>query len=117
VGPQSLDAAATPSLRHRVAGVAVGPAVAGAGTRHLPPSPDTCPTVVFGEGRVCEGANVGVCQSVTTHKYSSSSSSDGLRYLSVFAQLSLAACWHSGNLHYTVGSLVKVTVTVTEFHS
>ena len=61
-----VDAAATPSLRHRVAGVAVGPAVAGAGTRHLPPSPDTCPTVVLGEGRVCEGANVGVCQSVTS---------------------------------------------------
>ena len=50
------------------------------------------------------GANVGVCQSVTTHKYSSSSSSDGLRYLSVFAQLSLTACWRSGNVHYTAGN-------------
>ena len=44
-------------------GVALGPIVVGAGTRHLPPSPDTCPrnqpalgqtyaTVVFGERRV-----------------------------------------------------------------
>jgi len=47
-------------------GVALGPTVIGAGTRHSPPFPDTCPrnqpalaqtyaTVVFGEGRVSRG--------------------------------------------------------------
>jgi len=91
-----------------VAVLAIGPAAVGAGTRHLPPTRTHAPrnwpspgqtyaTVVFGEGRVCEGANVGVCQWQVQQQWWWAVS------LSVVAQLRLTACWPSGNLHYTVG--------------
>jgi len=60
-------------------------------------------TVVFGKGRACEGANVGICQSQVQQQLAAAAVMVVVS-LSVVAQLGLTACWQSGNLHYTVGS-------------
>ena len=70
------------------------------GYRHIPSVPgQTYATVVFGEGRVCKGANVGVCQSQVQQWWWAVS-------LFVVAHFRFTACWQSGNLHYTVAMVV-----------